>query len=473
MKFGRYYCSRDVNVGKERRDKWVAYAEEINDFTPIVPIIEKNQLDKWSLVPVNNAVSRNFNRINGIIEEWKDNLKKAEMRKETQIREQRKADKKLRQTAIDVENAQIRKEYEMKLEERNKAIDEEKKRANNVTLVEVLTNECLPRRGAPDRQFKVLEPKYKFIGVYDNGAKRTIKHIKSVVGPTDDLFCVEFDTGEYPKFKDQGWDWDFNPGRVEKFYFEKYLKLGDNAINSRIDIPMPTKPQYIEDAKTEKTSIWKMSLDSDLDPIRVIKKAKPDTAEMVEATNAITEWQKAKKTAIKMIAKVYDETNKDTGVNHNRFSVLKLHNSSWNLHKYVKNEKDKISQVPVGLKTDVKSDRIYDTVTEVQWFKKGEPMKKRDIKKRKQEMRDIKAKNKKFKTVNVEKRLTFREVVLMIVNSRLLEEVKISNEKILQDPAIDEFLEKGFLTRKTTGLNKSHRAVATRIIRSFYCEIFE
>jgi len=41
MKFSRYYCSRDVNIGQDKRNRWSYLAEKINDFIPIVPILDK------------------------------------------------------------------------------------------------------------------------------------------------------------------------------------------------------------------------------------------------------------------------------------------------------------------------------------------------------------------------------------------------------------------------------------------------
>jgi len=471
MKFSRYYCSRDVNIGQDKRKRWQYLAEKINDFIPIVPIIDKKPDVKTlgQLIPKDNVISKFRNDIYQDLEKWKNNLKKAEQQREIEIKEQRKLNKINRQKIIDYENKRIAEKFEEDKKERQKEID--KLLNNDIHLVRVSSEECLPNRAHPDIDYKMLDPKLKFIGYYSNNSRRTIKHVKNPTN-TENLFKFEYDILSYSTIENR--EAIFVPGNIKTYYFEKNLKLGVNAINQKVKLPEVENPKYLPDAITEKTSQFGGSLDSDLDikPWTIIKRPRPITQAMTQANNSIKSCDKDFKELAKQSARVYENINKGKQFTYNKFSVLKVHKAAWNLDKYVKND-DKITMVDCGLKNDVKSDRIYDKVVDVRPFKNGVEMTKRQINLRKNQMKEVKRKHEKLKIVDVEKRISLREMIMNIVNSKILEETKIPDKKLLDSKDIDYYLETGSLSKKVSGLHKSARQVVLRILRSFYLELFE
>jgi len=417
------------------------------------------------MIPKNNIVSKFRNTIYQDLEKWKDNLKKAEIQREEDIKRQRQINKQNRQKIIDLENLEIKNKYQENLAIRQKKLDEVKN--TQAYLIEVSDEECKPNRMHPDQNYKILDPKLKFIGYFSNGSRRTIKPIKNPEN-IDNLFKFDYDILQYAG------DFKFKPGSIKTFYFEKELKLGNNAIEQRINIPPVEEPKYLEDAKTEKTSQFGGSLDSDLEikPWTTIKRPRPITQAMTKANNSIKSCDKDFKELAKQSARIYDKMNTNLTIKTNKFSVLKVHKAAWNLHKYVKNE-DKITMVNCGTKPDIKSDRIYDTITNVKPFKNGKEMTKREINLHKEKIKQVKRKHEKLKVIDVEKRISFREMILNIVNSQILKEKKIPDKKLLDNKDIDYFLETGTLSKKVSGLHKSARQVVLRILRSFYLEVFE
>jgi len=390
-------------------------------------------------------------------------LKKAEERRENAIKHERQMDKLARQKIIDEENEMRKKKFENQLQERQAAIDKLKEENKGIKLIEVSARECKPYRFCEDRMYKILDPKYKFIGIYNNGQVRNIKHIQSEIKDQSEVFEFEYDVLTLQNNV-------FVPGNKKKFYFEKYLQMGGNAINKKIDIPKPEIEPLLPPARTAKTTVLiDGSLDEDLEinHCNDIKRPRVATSAMMTASAEIVGWEKAKKTCARFAAIASERDNKDTFVSYNKFAVLKLHQSSWNLNKYVKND-SKITQINEGTKPDLKSNSTYDTVENVVLYRDGKKMTKKELKERRREMIVHKQKTKKHQPVSIEKRLSFREVVLMILNNKFLKEIKVKQSKFIDDAAIDEFLQTGSLSKKVTGLSKGPRSIAVRIIRSFY-----
>jgi len=467
-KFGRHATYKDFKIGARKREEWSKYVKEISDFQAIVPVIDKN-----SAVPTSNTNQKksyfsysepstqltrfNFSHIpTEEVEKLKiirkneelsqQNLLKAEKLKKDMVLRARQNDKRFRQQAIDEANREIKEKYLKELaiykDKMQKLMDETKQ----VLLVEVDSRECMPARYHPDRDYKILDPKLKFKGRFSNGMFRSIKHVTNRV-PGEEYFEYKYDTSLR---QDQP---------PETFYFHKYLQLTNQAISTKINLDELKEPEYLPDAVTEKTQYTNNKnihdhAGSSLDLVHD-KVPYPQTELCTLAEQNIKKWQMVKRHKINEIANIELNDNKKSFMSYNKFIPLRNYKADWKVHKLANYKKDEVLTYNDNNKLENKKTKVT--------------LSKRQMNNRKEMKRKfINSKTVPNQLIKYEAKISFINMMTLILNSILYKRMKLKDENQLTEEALVYYVTHGHLTKQLTGLEKGRRLQMQRIISDFF-----
>jgi len=457
IKFGHYVNFRDLKIGKNKREEWSRYVNEINDMNAIVPIVDqvipstsfgnkrnnnKNliNVNPNSLLKISNQemIENELNKANNLIELARDNLHQAEKAKKEMVLLKRKNDKRIRQLAIDEQNNELKQRYLRELEEKKESMQKLMDETRQIILMSVDSSNCKPCRICEDRG-KFLDPKFDFKGRYSNGMFRSIKHVKNPV-PGEEYFEYKFDISLYQN------------SEPVTFYFNKHLTLTNQSVSTKLNLDQFKEPDYLPDAKTEvteRTRNWKDDIDDDHRKVPY-----PQTEECLQSEKDIKKWQIAKQKTIRNLVSKELESNQDSYINYNKFAILNNHKANWKVHKLANFKKDET----LCYNDDGK---LTNTMT-------NKPLTKKQVNDRKLKKREVINSKPKNAIVKFEAKLRFKSLMVLILNSKLFKEMKLKSENQLTEDVLDQYLINGLLTKSQTGLEKGRRLQMQRIISSFF-----
>jgi len=471
IKFGMRPTLKHLAIGSQRREKWSQYVKKIYNMKAIVPFIsELNTFQKQETKSLakkiisEQSIVPNYKKF-PMLEKAKDDLKQAEVNKRIDVLRQRQENKIARQKVIDFQNAENIKNYnelvEKKVEEYNNIVnnmtEEEEKR-----VVDKITYErCLPNR-IDEYTGKFLNERVEITVVYKNGYRRSFKAIKNP-SEQEKQECYSCDIPAMPEYSYS----TFMHGNFKNpYYFKIQAKdiVQKKAQASYADAVEKFKkenpePKLISNAKTETTgSILLSASCSSLGiPRRSIKKEIPQTAEIKNALQSIKEWTVVHGKHKASIRKKFMENIQDEIISHNKYAILQNHHSCVEVHRLANYKRsDVFKKDEDGVPIMTKRDKIKKRLV------------KKEVRK-KDKIDSIKSKQTPITGPNI----SFKNLILMIVNSQLFKEEKIKQEKQFTGEAFDSYLEKGFLTKRDCHLSKKQRDVLKRILDDLFINLLD
>jgi len=459
LKFGHMPKLKDFHIGIQRREKWSIYVKKIENMRAIVPIVDsKPENQNNSLMKFQSQIQEYHKNV--YLEQAKDALKMAEENKRNDILKERQERKRERQAVIDQMNEDNIRNYNLKVEELKAKFEKEKESLQEIEdereVDHIDYRDCLPFRIGGDRD-KLLLEKVKITIFYKNGYKRSFNQIKE---PTEEekATCFSCSIPDKPEYSTNILDGKF---RKDKYYFkisskdvvQKKAQENFETYKKKFEEENPI-PEKIPDAKTEVTHRWVISQScSSLGVVgRYMKDEPPPTKQIVSALQEIKKWQVVHgKNKATIRRNIYDVL-KDEKLNHNKYSVLQNHKSCVEVNRLANY---KVSDV---LKKD-DDGRINIS-------KKQETARRQHIKK-------IRAENRKESNLTklnpiTGPNVTFKNMILMIINSRLFSEEKIKQEKQFTGESLEAYLEHGFLRKQDCHLNKNVRKTLKRILDDLF-----
>jgi hypothetical protein len=485
-KFMQHYQPFWHRVGRSRMEKWAPMVRKISFIAPLQPMIDIKPMAKQvkkELMSKDLVTSEHFKQAIKIKEDAVEkSLEKfdAEVKASREnIIAERKARQAARQQTIDMLNNEKMDTYARELQEYNQDRD-----ANVVSL-------CNIEYVKPEQNFFSKKKKAYFLGIYNNGYKKrilptfkyddsipeNIKNDQKILIHEDVTSHCPVDTFRYECesiwCKKEPHKCRHDSSMMEKVYDHEACKYRGFICDQRVyktayytfnisefDIVDITKIQakkpeslkLIPEASMSKTPIIEHSCSS-----LGIAQKKLETPPSQNEENAWIEVvQKRKELGKFKRNMVLDSISKNKDFVTNRFTILQNFKAEMEINRYANYSKP-----------DVIVDNIEKTQSPDYQKKKEKITKKHKATKTKLAKR-VTEMNLKF---DIQKRMSLKNVILCILNSKLHKEVKIDKCKGFTDEILYTYLHQGYIDRKSTHLNKGVRKVMTRILDNFLIDV--